>query len=96
MPSAGVGRKPLVNVGAVPVCRWNWMAVSDAVAKTARTVAPAVVPTLKFTGSGVERLIWRLIRARSVVALWVLNRLAATIFLSPMRRLCIASRSSRR
>src|SRR3954462_3076434 len=96
MLSAGGGTKLFVNAGAVPVCRWNWMAVSDAVGKRARTLPVAVVPTLKFTRAGVDCLIWRLILARSVVALWVLNRLAATIFLSPARTLCTASRRSRR
>ena len=73
----------------MPICRLNWMASDDVAGNSARTVPAGVVPMLKFTGAGVDCLIWRLILASSVVALWVLNRLAATIFLSPAMRTCL-------
>ena len=79
MPSAGVGRKLVVNAGAVPVCRLNWIGRSEAAGNTARVGSAAVADQEVDRPGSRMRLIWRRILARSALALWVLNRLAATI-----------------
>ena len=76
--SAGVGRNPVVSGPATLFWRFNWMPATPASGNTDRTAPP--LPAMKLAAAGVERLIWRMIFSRSVVALCVVNSVAATTF----------------